>query len=134
MKEENICVDPHHILLHFLCLLLLIKETQLEEGFELVPVLLCILALHVLNFHNIVDIFQHCVEHEHIILFCDLLLLLIVLDFNLLNLVVKNLSPFGFEVFFTHDVVIRINTRIDLEHSRIPIPQFKIDFAHIPFP
>ena len=134
MKEEYICVNPHHILLHLFSLPLLIKEAQLKEGFELVPVLLCILTLHILNFYNIVDIFQHGMEHEHIILFGHLLLFLVVLYFHLLNLMVKNLSPLGLEILFTHDVVIRINTCIKLKHGRIPIPQFEINFAHIPFP
>ena len=73
-------------------------------------------------------------EHEQIVLLCYLLLLLVVLDFDLLNFMVENLSPLGLELLLTHDVVICVNTRVDLEHGGIPVPQFEVDFAHVPLP
>ena len=80
------------------------------------------------------DVLQQSVEHEDVVQFGYLLLLWIKLNFDLRDFPLEDFLPLSFEFLAWHNGVVRIDAGVGLEHGRVPVAEFEIYFAHVPFP
>ena len=93
-----------------------------------------ILSLDILDLDDVEHILQQSVVHQYIIHLCYFLLLWAELHLYLWNLLLEDLLPLSLKLFPAHHAVRLCDAGVGLEHGRVAIAKFEIEFSHVPFP